>query len=86
MSVCLHVYLSTTCVQCLWRPEEGGRVSGPGITDGCEPPCDCWELNPSPLQKQPVFLATEPSLAASTFLSALAHGASFAFHCLFGTK
>ncbi|XP_055457548.1 xylulose kinase isoform X4 [Psammomys obesus] len=27
--------------------------------DGCEPPCDCWELNPGPLEEQPVPLTTE---------------------------
>jgi len=32
------------------------------ITDGCEPPCGCWELNSGPLEEQSVLLATEPSL------------------------
>jgi hypothetical protein len=32
------------------------------ITDGCESPCGSWELNPGPLEKQPVLLTTEPSL------------------------
>ena len=32
------------------------RSSGP-TTDGCEPPCGCWELN-----SEPVLLTTEPSL------------------------
>ena len=32
------------------------------ITGGCEPPCGCWELNSEPLEEQPAFLATEPSL------------------------
>jgi hypothetical protein len=36
------------------------RVSDP-ITDGCEPPCGCWELNLGLLEEQPVFLYTEPS-------------------------
>jgi hypothetical protein len=36
--------------------------SGTGVTDSCEPPCGCWELNPEPLEEQPVFLTTEPSL------------------------
>jgi hypothetical protein len=31
-------------------------------TDGCEPPCGCWELNSGPLEEQSVFLTTEPSL------------------------
>jgi hypothetical protein len=32
------------------------------ITDGCELPCGCWELNPGPLEKQSVLLTHEPSL------------------------
>ena len=32
------------------------------ITDGCEPPCGCWDLNSGPLEEQSVFLTTEPSL------------------------
>jgi hypothetical protein len=31
------------------------------ITDGCEPPCGCWELNSGPLEEQSVLLTTEPS-------------------------
>ena len=29
--------------------------------NACEPPCGCWELNSGSLEKQPVFLTTEPS-------------------------
>jgi hypothetical protein len=32
------------------------------ITDGCEPPRGCWELNLGPLEEQPVLLTAEPSL------------------------
>jgi hypothetical protein len=32
------------------------------ISDGCEPPCGCWELNSGPLEKQPVLLTSDPSL------------------------
>jgi hypothetical protein len=32
------------------------------ITDGCEPPCGCWELNLGPLEEQLVLLTAEPSL------------------------
>ena len=32
------------------------------ITDGCEPPRSCWELNSEPLEEQPVLLSAEPSL------------------------
>ena len=32
------------------------------VTDGCEPPCSCWELNSGPLEEQSVLLTTEASL------------------------
>ena len=32
------------------------------ITEGCEPPCGCWELNSRPLEEQSVLLTAEPSL------------------------
>ena len=32
------------------------------ITDGCEPPCGCLELNSGPLEEQSVLLTSEPSL------------------------
>ena len=32
------------------------------ITDGCEPPCGCWELNSGPLEEQAMLLNAEPSL------------------------
>ena len=37
------------------------------ITDGCEPPCGCWELNSRPLEEQSVFLTAEPSFQPQTF-------------------
>jgi hypothetical protein len=32
------------------------------ITDGCEPPCGCWESNLGSLEEQTVPLTTEPFL------------------------
>jgi hypothetical protein len=32
------------------------------ITDGCEPPCGCWDLNSGPSEEQSVLLPTDPSL------------------------
>jgi hypothetical protein len=29
------------------------------VTDACESLCGCWELNPGPLQEQPVLLTSE---------------------------
>jgi hypothetical protein len=37
-------------------------LSSDPITDGCEPPCGCWELNSGPQEEQSVLLITEPSL------------------------
>lgn len=34
---------------------------GTRVIDGCEPLCGCCELNPGPLQKQPVLLTVKPS-------------------------
>ena len=36
------------------------------ITDGCEPPCGCWELNSGSLEEQSVLLTPEPSLQLTT--------------------
>jgi hypothetical protein len=36
------------------------------ITDGCEPPCGCWDLNSGPLEEQSVLLTPEPSLQPAT--------------------
>jgi hypothetical protein len=32
------------------------------ITDGCEPPCGCWDLNSGSLEEQSMLLAAESSL------------------------
>jgi hypothetical protein len=48
--------------RCLWRPEEGIRSLGTGVTDGCELSCEFWESNLGPLEEQPVLLTLEPSL------------------------
>jgi hypothetical protein len=38
------------------------------ITDGCEPPCGCWDLNSGPSEEQSVLLTTEPSLQPLTII------------------
>lgn len=43
------------CAWYLWKPEEGIGLSGPGIKDGFEPSCECWELNLDPVQEQQVL-------------------------------
>jgi hypothetical protein len=45
-------FVCATCVQCLWRPEEGVRSPRTGVAGGCEPPCGCWESNRDPLWEQ----------------------------------
>jgi hypothetical protein len=47
-------------MQCPWRPEEGVRSPRTGDRDSCEPPCNCWEPSPGPLQEHQVLLPTEP--------------------------
>ena len=42
-------------------PADQKRAPDP-ITDGCEPPCGCWELNSGPLEEQAMLLTSEPSL------------------------
>ena len=39
------------------------------MTDGCELPCGCWELNSGPLEEWLVLLTTEPPLEPASFLS-----------------
>jgi hypothetical protein len=48
--------------QNLQNLEEGVRPPWTGVTDSCELLHGGWELNLDPLQEQPVFLTTEPSL------------------------
>jgi hypothetical protein len=51
----------------VFRPNQK-RASDP-ITDGCEPPCGCWELNSGHLEEQSVLLTTEPSLHLLTTIT-----------------
>jgi hypothetical protein len=46
-------------------PEEGHWIP---ITDGCEPPRGCWELNTGPLEEQLVLLTAKPSLQPPMFV------------------
>lgn len=55
------IYVSQT-PECPQESEEGVRSLGTGVTDDCEPPHWCWELNPGPLQEQQVLLTAESSL------------------------
>lgn len=55
----LHLCKCTPYVQCLQRPENGVRSHRTGVTEGCEPPCECWKPNLGLLQAQPVFVTAE---------------------------
>lgn len=43
-----------------WRSEADIRFPVAGVTDGCEPPYGCQELNLCPLEGQPPLRTTEP--------------------------
>lgn len=46
----LLMFLCTTFMQWLWRPEDGIKSPETRVTDSCEPPYGCWELNLEPLK------------------------------------
>jgi hypothetical protein len=54
------------------------RASDP-ITDGCEPPCGCWELNSGPLEEQSVLLTGELSNPLSLYFFEFLARLSFSF-------
>jgi hypothetical protein len=57
------------------------RVSDP-ITDGCESPCGCWELNSGTLEEQPVCLTVDPSLQPEcSFFKIVSYHIFFNCHC-----
>lgn len=42
------VFVHHTYAWCPAEAQEEVRFSGTGVTDGCDPPCGCWETNPGP--------------------------------------
>lgn len=56
------------CVRawCPKRLEQGVGSPKFGVTDDCELPCGCWELNPGLVQEQYILLTAEPSLQLLT--------------------
>lgn len=56
------------CASCLQRPEGCIGSSETGVTDGCELPCVCWELNLDALEEQPVLLVTETPLQSCVYI------------------
>ena len=65
LCVCLFVlkiYLFYVCAYTVIVFRHTRRRHTDPITDGCEPPCGCWELYSGPLEEQRVLLTAEPSL------------------------
>jgi hypothetical protein len=56
------IYLFIICKYTVAVFRHTGRGHQIPITDGCEPPCGCWDLNSGPLEEQSVFLTAESSL------------------------
>ena len=52
--LCSLVFCLNSCLS------EGVRSPETGVINSCELPRECWELNPGPLEEQPVLLASEP--------------------------
>ena len=56
------------CALCPQKSEDGMGSPGPGVRDSCRLLCGCWELNPGPMEEQPVLLTTEPSLQPQLYI------------------
>lgn len=52
--------LLCTYVCCVQRSEDD--IGSPGVTDSCQLLSGSWGLNPSPMEKQLVFLTTKSFL------------------------
>lgn len=50
------------CAASMEASRERQIPPGNGLTDGCELPCGCWELNSGPLQEQQGLFTAEPPL------------------------
>lgn len=61
---CMSVhYVCIVPLETIGGPGSPGAAVPEGcVTDDCEVPCGCWELNPVPLQGQPELLAIKPRL------------------------
>lgn len=46
----MFVFLEYVYMQCPQRPVEGTTSLATGVSDGCEPLHECWELNPDLLE------------------------------------
>jgi hypothetical protein len=57
----LLIYLFIICVYTVAVFRHSRREHQIFVTDGCEPPCGCWDLDLGPLEEQSVLLTAEPS-------------------------
>jgi hypothetical protein len=57
----LNLFILCMWVHCHCLQAHQKRASD-SITDGCEPPCGCWELNSGSLEEQSMLLTSELSL------------------------
>ena len=59
----IYLFVYLLCIQYSVCVYAAGQKRAPDpITDDCEPPCGCWELNSGPLEEQAMLLTSEPSL------------------------
>ena len=49
-------------ILCVWVHFFRHKKESAPITDGCELPCGCWDLNSGPLEERSLLLTAEPSL------------------------
>lgn len=59
--------------KCLQKSEEGIRFLGTGTPDGCQPPWECWELNPGFQQKQQELTVPKSSFQPQSFFPIYAY-------------
>lgn len=69
LGVCAYIYefMRTAFVKYPWRPQEGTRCHGTGVTDGCALPCGCREPNLGTLWEQAVPRSRVPLLTSRIF-------------------
>ena len=60
------IYLFNECKHTVTLQTHQKRASDP-ITNGCEPPCGCWELNSGPLEEQPVSALNHWAISPALF-------------------
>lgn len=58
---CLFVGLCIACLSGTCKGQKKSRSPGTTVTDGCNLPCGCRELNPGSLEEKPVLWTDESS-------------------------